>query len=387
MSDRPIVVAAGGRQLEPTLRTAALMAQHLGRRVKAVSVLHGETTAERASALARLLDDTLARVFGARPDWDVHVVPGDPARMIAEHARAAGAALIVTGIGRPHPIDRLLGAETALAIVRVASCPVLAVTHELRKPPRSVVIATDFSATSASAVQSVLPLLDRAPTLTFVHVWTPSSHESGMERDERYRSQLPARFCRFIATLELPSSVSVRQEILEGHTAERVLDLAEMVDADLVVLGRHGRGSVERLVVGSVATRVLRGTTRAVFVVPEVAVTVERGPMVIPANRSEWPAMLEAFTLRNAGRTSRISVCETAMEAFAEERGYRFVRIGYDEGTGEVEIILGEASGLRHVRRVMRDVSAIAPQGEDGLRLAQSNGETVLGFLDEPALV
>jgi nucleotide-binding universal stress UspA family protein len=48
--------------------------------------------------------------------------------------------------------------------------------------------------------------------------------------------------------------------------APAILDLAETVDADLLVLGTHGRGGLRRLILGSVADKVVRGTHRAVFV-------------------------------------------------------------------------------------------------------------------------
>lgn len=402
----PIVVAAGGRELDALLRSASRLGEHLSRRVRLVSVLHAggassprepDNGQERARSLGPMLDDTLTRIFGARPDWDADVVVGDPARVVGASARTAGASLIVAGIGRHHPIDRLLGAETTLAIVRVAPCPVLALSREMHDVPRQVVVATDFSATCAEAVRAVLPLLGAAASLVFVHVWQPSAMESALERDESYRSQLPARFCRFIASLELPSSITVRQEILEGHIAERVLDLAEAIEADLVVLGRHGRGAVERLLVGSVATRVLRGTTRSVLVVPEVAVAASNGARsagevtVETADHATWASLFADFSQRNAGRSSVLAVTDTAMRASAEERGYRFVETVYDADHTTVEIVLGEPLGPRHVRRIVDGITSVTlvsttEGGDKTLHLAQVNGETVLGFLSVGAL-
>ena len=282
----PILVAAAERELESTLRSAGCLAGYLARRVHVVSVLHASpvlqwgaappafddhSDADTAKALGRLIEHTLEKIFGATPDWTVDVLRGDPARTLATVARAEGASLVLMGVGCHRPIDRLLGAETTLATIRQADCPVLVLANELHGPPSTVVVGTDFSPTSANAVRHAIPLLSRGAILIFAHVCQPLNVHTVFESD-RYRRLLPARFCRYIATLELPSSITVRQEILEGHAAERLLDLAEVVRADLVVVGRHGRAALERLLVGRDATRVLRATTRSVLVVPEQAI-------------------------------------------------------------------------------------------------------------------
>jgi nucleotide-binding universal stress UspA family protein len=47
-----------------------------------------------------------------------------------------------------------------------------------------------------------------------------------------------------------------------------ILDEAKSLPADLIVLGTHGRGGVDRLVLGSVTEKVLRKATCPVLTVP-----------------------------------------------------------------------------------------------------------------------
>lgn len=54
----------------------------------------------------------------------------------------------------------------------------------------------------------------------------------------------------------------------EGSAIERILDFAETVNADLIVLGSHGHGALHQLFVGSVSEGVLRNSTRPVLLVP-----------------------------------------------------------------------------------------------------------------------
>ncbi|AZQ14584.1 universal stress protein [Halorubrum sp. PV6] len=58
-----------------------------------------------------------------------------------------------------------------------------------------------------------------------------------------------------------------RTEVREGSVDEAILGYAADHDVDLVVMGTHGRDSVARRVVGSVAERVVRGATVPVMTV------------------------------------------------------------------------------------------------------------------------
>lgn len=64
----------------------------------------------------------------------------------------------------------------------------------------------------------------------------------------------------------------VEHRLREGDAAQEILQVAEEVDADLIVLGTHGRSGLSRLLMGSVAEAVLRDAPCAVITVkPAVA--------------------------------------------------------------------------------------------------------------------
>ena len=64
--------------------------------------------------------------------------------------------------------------------------------------------------------------------------------------------------------------INVSASIVEGHAIYRgILDTAESVGADLVVMGSHGRHGLEKLVLGSVTAQVLSHTHLSVLVVRE----------------------------------------------------------------------------------------------------------------------
>ena len=55
--------------------------------------------------------------------------------------------------------------------------------------------------------------------------------------------------------------------VLSGSPAQAIVEYAEDQQADLIVIGSHGRGAVSRLLLGSIAERVLHLAGRPVFVV------------------------------------------------------------------------------------------------------------------------
>jgi nucleotide-binding universal stress UspA family protein len=53
-------------------------------------------------------------------------------------------------------------------------------------------------------------------------------------------------------------SLAVRRVVLEGDPATELLELADEVECDLIVLGTHGRTGLTRMLMGSVAEELVR---------------------------------------------------------------------------------------------------------------------------------
>jgi nucleotide-binding universal stress UspA family protein len=64
------------------------------------------------------------------------------------------------------------------------------------------------------------------------------------------------------------AGVAVEVRVREGHAVREILREAEATPTDLIVMGTHGRGGFERLVLGSVTEKVLRRATCPVWTVP-----------------------------------------------------------------------------------------------------------------------
>jgi nucleotide-binding universal stress UspA family protein len=140
-----------------------------------------------------------------------------------------------------------------------------------------ILCPTDFSDFSRRALDHAVAIARwYESTITLLHVCTsapvvayvPGSQvlPSAMLTPEDQEALL-ASLKRF-AEDEAGASVPVEFAIAEGHTTTEIVAKANAMPADLLVLGTHGRSGFERLVLGSVAEKVLRKAGCPVLTVP-----------------------------------------------------------------------------------------------------------------------
>jgi nucleotide-binding universal stress UspA family protein len=225
---------------------------------------------------AALRDQLLAQagaVGGAGAAPPVRVLVGGPAEILAEVARERHASIIVVGLGQRDLLDRLLGGQTPIQVLRHARVPVLAVAPDAGASlPRTVVIATDFSDHAARAGRIAVSAAADDATIHLVHVEeTAPRHGAYAGVDAKtLQSVIDAGATALLGTLRESLSVRGRQalraSIVRGQPARAVLQFAADVHADLIVLGSHGRRFPERLLLGSVAETLLRSASCSVLV-------------------------------------------------------------------------------------------------------------------------
>jgi nucleotide-binding universal stress UspA family protein len=406
---RPLMVAITGGSAPAIVAAAQAAAARLGGIPQVVTVrepvplylpdagvlpLHPDVEAEQ---LRRQLDDVtraLRLVANDAATWPVVVVEGQPARTIAQLARERRARLIVLGIGRHAPVDRLFGSETALQTIRMADRPVLAVAPDFAGLPRRAVAAVDFSPASVRAAEEALALLADGGTLTLVHV--RPHYEDLVRPDEAWDLDHDQRvgvlFQRLIAGLEPRPSVTVTTVVESGDPAGQVLAVAEREGAELIASGSSGLGFFERLIVGSVATRILRRATVSVLAVPRPSAAeaelIERqlASRVKVPESTRLTALLEAFSQRNAGRPTQLEIDDPALGARRPDSGHPLLGVSYDQREGRLSLTLGAPGGgtLTHSISGVTSVAVLAdPHRRDlALQAKHGRGQTILTFLD-----
>jgi nucleotide-binding universal stress UspA family protein len=202
--------------------------------------------------------------------WHVTVEYGRPSSEIADEARERNAQLIVIGLVHHSVVDRILDGDTALEVVRHSHAPVLLASSGWKALPKRAVFAIDFSPESTHAAREGLRLLGDGATVTVAHSRPmPTVYDEMGMWEVEYEGAAKVEMKKFVEALNAGPTVRVENMILSGSPSAAILELAEKIDADLIVSGTHGAGFVERLVVGSVATRLIRHSTRSLLIVPQ----------------------------------------------------------------------------------------------------------------------
>ncbi len=226
---------------------------------------------EVESRLHAQLLQTTKSAMGSLPEVDSILKLGaSAAASIVELAEAKKSSLIVMSTeGRTGLAHMLIGSVTE-RVVRHAPCSVWAVRasrEEEASPsaPRCIVVGTDLSPASDWATDEAARLARRFGSR--VHLvwarpaipWVPPARTS----------QLDLSTASGESGSEMAQLERVRDHRFEGIDAEiiavesespahEICDQARRLDADLVIVGSHGRTGLPRWLVGSVAERVVR---------------------------------------------------------------------------------------------------------------------------------
>jgi nucleotide-binding universal stress UspA family protein len=253
-----VVLAARGAPVPPPLDAALqLMDEVVGPGV------HAEQ--EQAVRLG------LAATLGHSVDWPVRMGVGAPAAAIVREARRINAAMIVMGLRSHGRADRVLNDETTLNVIRTAPCPVFGVVPELRRLPTRVLAAVDFSSASMSATRVVRALIPRQGKLTLAYVPPSAMYPPDDGEGVIHSLGVQAGFER--ASRELDGDgISIDHVVLHHELRQQVsellLEYADSAAVDVIATGSARLSRVDRWMLGSVSTDLVRAGRFSVLVVP-----------------------------------------------------------------------------------------------------------------------
>lgn len=210
-----------------------------------------------------------------------YLLSGAPAREIADHAKRHKADLIVIGTHGHGAVARFFLGSVADRVVHESDCPVIVtkapkgkVKHARKrsKPFERILFPTDFSDTSKRALDAAVAMTEDMDAELFVlHVIDDSLISTHVEEErhiilkelrrhalDEMRKQLPAELMKNFETIGA---------VKRGDPGKQISSYAETHHCDLVVMGTHGRTGVERVLIGSVADKVVRRANCAVYLV------------------------------------------------------------------------------------------------------------------------
>jgi nucleotide-binding universal stress UspA family protein len=285
-----LLATAGDDESAGAVRAAALLARRTGGQVEVLTIVtpfpHAAPTGtlmatatemdeENRKASLERVREQLREVQGARA-WPVRAAMGWPVDGIVAAARRWKASLIVLGIGEHSATARLFGSETAVGVAKRAGTPVFAVPRAFAHPPVNAYAALDFSPSSIDAARLAARLVPRGGSVTLVHTSvfakTPAAAGSMMDL---YATGARERLSLIAKQIARATQRRIKTQLAEGPVAEALLSIADASEGDLIALGSHERGLIERLLVGSVRKQVLRHAGCPVLIVPQHVEAIE----------------------------------------------------------------------------------------------------------------
>ena len=269
------------------VRSHELMLHDLGEQVALDQAMREEAQDYLDRTAKGIQDET-----GLRPR--TVLLDGPPAHVICEHARTVDNPLLVMSTHGRTGFNRAWLGSVADGVVRNVCTPVLLLRPDetpdgMLEPVGAftrMLVPLDGSAHSEQVVPAAMAMAE----LTEAHVlllevvkpvFTPSfmpameyavayappeeyateATQTLVERAADYVSSLGAKLRRRHPTLDIETDVRT-----DATPSRVIIDMARSQGADLVAMATHGRG-MSRLVVGSVADKVLRGGPRALLLI------------------------------------------------------------------------------------------------------------------------
>lgn len=143
-----------------------------------------------------------------------------------------------------------------------------------------ILACTDFSDVGNRAIETAFALAPNGPAKVWLlHVvdpppmpnpmyahyvstndWEPSALEKAVSQSETALDEL-------VPAAAAAAGIEVELMAPQGQASVEILRVAAELDAEVIVLGTRGRHGIERLLLGSVAERVVRKATCCVMVV------------------------------------------------------------------------------------------------------------------------
>jgi len=220
-------------------------------------------------AVARYqINDLLGAAVSEQTRQTLDVRFGPAAVVLEQVVREQRPGVIVLGGKHHSTLERWLGGSTSLHVVRSAEVPVL-ITAGTPKQFRRVLVAADLSVAAGPTVAlaerfarmigaelRLVTVFEQLPDLPGVPPLDPTEYfalaQETLERD----------------VWPLVKTPGVEKLVRHGHVVETLLRETADWKADVLVVGSHGKGWAQRVLLGSVTERLINQLPASLLVAP-----------------------------------------------------------------------------------------------------------------------
>jgi len=202
--------------------------------------------------------------------------PGSPPERLVAYAKGHDVDLVVMGTHGRRGLRRMMLGSVTEEVLRTAPCPVLTVRageeNEAHTDVRRILAPVDVSDASETAVEHARELTRiHDAELHLLHVVEEVNYTSayGVESPLIAHDEIVTKVKKTLGEMarESVGEESVQVSAVVGYAPWSILDYVEENDIDLIVIATHGRSGLDRVLLGSVAERVLRRSSVPVFLV------------------------------------------------------------------------------------------------------------------------
>lgn len=228
--------------------------------------------------LSRLASDH-GRIHGVSAK--TNLATGTVLREILDQADAIDAALLVLGARGEDYLRPMLLGTTAERLLRRTLRPMLVVKQTPHEAYRRVLVPVDFSPWSHAALRLARAVAPKAE-LVLLHAFEAPFESklqfAGVDEDtiglyrKSARQEALSQLRMLVAEAGLKAG-EVSLSVHHGDASRTILTQEQEQDCDLIVMGKHGQGVLEELLLGSVTKHVLSESASDVLIVgcPAVA--------------------------------------------------------------------------------------------------------------------
>lgn len=190
----------------------------------------------------------------------------EPYMGIIDEAEKNHADMIIMGTHGRTGLKRLMMGSVTAKVIGHATCNVLVVPVTAKVECRTILIATDGSKYSDAAAIEAIGIAKRCGGSLVVISAAFADREIVLPEDDEEMLYANDNVKK---VLELAGREGVKVDgvVSQGREHEGIVQTAKQRNADLIVVGSHGRTGIKRLLMGSVTERVIGHADSAVLVV------------------------------------------------------------------------------------------------------------------------
>ena len=181
----------------------------------------------------------------------------EPYEDIVHHASENNVYMIIMGTHGRSEMKRLMMGSVTAKVIGHASCNILVLPLNAKVECKNVLIATDGSKYSEAAASEALGIAKRCGSSIIVLSVALSDAELTATQDNVNK----------VSEAAAKEDIKTTSIVTKGKPYESIIETAKQKDVDVIVVGSHGRTGLARLLMGSVAERVIGLSESAVMVV------------------------------------------------------------------------------------------------------------------------